>query len=152
MNIVKHKLGGGGNTFRGGTAILSESLKHEAKGIRTELILEEVPGENPIGLRWRGPQQRDGVPLDIRDPENRISLRGCGGKEGDAHTVSSQTSCNQLSLAIIRLPPPPSVVVDQSTPVPSFHNPTSLRGFELEGVAAGAVAPPVEGHDDEAVL
>lgn len=33
-----------------------------------------------------------------------------------------------------------------------FHNPTSLWGFEVKGMAAGAVAPPVEGHDDEAVL
>lgn len=29
---------------------------------------------------------------------------------------------------------------------------TSLRGSEVDGVAAGAVPPPVEGHDDEAVL
>lgn len=33
-----------------------------------------------------------------------------------------------------------------------FHNPTSLWGFEVDGMAAGPVAPPVEGHDDEAVL
>lgn len=33
-----------------------------------------------------------------------------------------------------------------------FHNPTSLWGFEVDGMAARAVAPPVEGHDDEAVL
>lgn len=29
---------------------------------------------------------------------------------------------------------------------------TSLWGFEVVGMAAWAVAPPVEGHDDEAVL
>lgn len=29
---------------------------------------------------------------------------------------------------------------------------TSLRGFEVDGMAAGAVAPTVEGHDDKAVL
>lgn len=33
-----------------------------------------------------------------------------------------------------------------------FHNPTSLWGFEVDGMAARAVAPPVKGHDDEAVL
>lgn len=33
-----------------------------------------------------------------------------------------------------------------------LHNPTSLWGFEVDRVAAGAIAPPVEGHDDEAVL
>lgn len=33
-----------------------------------------------------------------------------------------------------------------------LDNPTSLWGFEVERVAAGAVAPPVEGHDHEAVL
>lgn len=33
-----------------------------------------------------------------------------------------------------------------------LYNPTSLWGFEVDGMAAGAVAPPVEGHDDEAVL
>lgn len=33
-----------------------------------------------------------------------------------------------------------------------LHNPTSLWGFEVDGMTAGAVAPPVEGHDDEAVL
>lgn len=33
-----------------------------------------------------------------------------------------------------------------------FHNPTSLWGFEVEGMAAGAVALPIEGHDDEAIL
>ena len=33
-----------------------------------------------------------------------------------------------------------------------FHKPTSLWGFEVDGMAAGSVAPPVEGHDDEAVL
>lgn len=33
-----------------------------------------------------------------------------------------------------------------------FHNPTSLGGFEVDGVAAGPIATPVEGHDDEAVL
>ncbi|TNN78632.1 hypothetical protein EYF80_011227 [Liparis tanakae] len=37
VNAVKHKLGGGKQY------IPSESLKREAKGIRTELILEEVP-------------------------------------------------------------------------------------------------------------
>lgn len=33
-----------------------------------------------------------------------------------------------------------------------FNNPTSLWGFEVDGMTARAVAPPVEGHDDEAVL
>lgn len=33
-----------------------------------------------------------------------------------------------------------------------LYNPTSLGCFEVDSVAAGAVAPPVEGHDDEAVL
>lgn len=33
-----------------------------------------------------------------------------------------------------------------------FHNPTSLWGFEVDRMAAWTVAPPVEGHDDEAVL
>lgn len=33
-----------------------------------------------------------------------------------------------------------------------FHNLTSLWGSEVDGMTAWAVAPPVEGHDDEAVL
>lgn len=33
-----------------------------------------------------------------------------------------------------------------------FHNPTSLWGFEVDGMAARAVTPTVEGHDDEGVL
>lgn len=33
-----------------------------------------------------------------------------------------------------------------------FHNPTSLWGLEVDGMAARAIPPPVEGHDDEAVL
>jgi len=33
-----------------------------------------------------------------------------------------------------------------------FHNPTSLWGFEVDRMAAWTVAPPVEGHDNEAIL
>lgn len=61
-------------------------------GIRTELILQEVPGENPIRLLWRGPDQRDSVPLYIFDPENRIFLRDCGGKEGNTHSKQSNSA------------------------------------------------------------
>lgn len=32
------------------------------------------------------------------------------------------------------------------------HNPTSLWGFEVDRMASWAVAPTVEGHDNEAVL
>lgn len=32
------------------------------------------------------------------------------------------------------------------------HNPTSLWGSEVDRMASWAVAPPVEGHDNEAVL
>lgn len=45
------------------------------------------------------------------------------------------------------------MISDHPSALPCFlESLTSLWGPEVDGVAAGAVAPPVEGHDDEAVL
>lgn len=46
----------------------------------------------------------------------------------------------------------PSVVVNQYVWCCFFHGPTSLWSFEVHRMAAWAVSPPIEGHDNEAVL
>lgn len=115
--------------------------------IRTELILKEVPGKNPIRLQWGGPDQRDGVLLYIFDPKIRIFLRDCGGKDSDTHSKKSN-SATQFPWLLLDFP----FSSCESIHSMFFHNPTSLQGFKVDGMAAWAVAPTVEGHDDEAVL
>lgn len=116
--------------------------------IRTELILEEVPGENPIRLQWWGPDQRDSVLLYICDRESRIFLWDCGGKDGNTHSKKSN-SATQFPWLLLDFP---FSSCESMHSMLFFHNPTSLWGFEVDGMAAGAVAPTVEGHDNEAVL
>lgn len=71
-----------------------------------------------------------------------------GGKKGNTHRKQS-TSATQFPCLLLDFP---FSSCESIRSMLFFHNPTSLRGFEVEGMAAGAVTPPVEGHDDEAVL
>lgn len=88
------------------------------------------------------------MPLYIRDPENRIFLWDCGGKEGKAHSKKSN-SATQFPWLLLDFP---FSCCESIHSMLLFHNPTSLWGFEVDRMAARAVAPPVEGHDDEVVL
>lgn len=86
--------------------------------------------------------------LYICNPENRIFLRDCGGKKGNAHSKQSN-SATQFPWLLLDVP---FSSCESISPMLFFYNPTSLWGFEVDGMAAGSVAPPVEGHDNEAVL
>lgn len=86
--------------------------------------------------------------LHIRSPENRIFLRDCGGKEGNTHSKQSNSATQFPRLLL-------DFLFSSCESIHSmlfFHNPTSLWGFEVDGMAARAVTPTVEGHDDEGVL
>lgn len=86
--------------------------------------------------------------LYICDPENRIFLGDCGCKDRNTHCKKS----NSATLFPQLLLEPPFRSCKSIHSMLFFHNPTSLWGFEVDGMAAWAVAPTVEGHDDEAVL
>lgn len=86
--------------------------------------------------------------LYLCDPENRIFLWDCGSKEGNTHNKQSN-SATQFSWLLLDFPFSSCESIHSML---FFNNPTSLWGFEVDGMTARAVAPPVEGHDDEAVL
>lgn len=116
--------------------------------IRTELIFQEVACENPVRVHWWRPGQRDRVLLYISDPESRIFLRDCGGRGGNTHSKQLY-SATQFPWLLLDFP---FSSCESILSMLVLHNPTSLWGFEVDGMAAGAIAPPVEGHDDETVL
>lgn len=114
------------------------------------MVLKEVANENPIRLQRRLPGQRDSVPLYICDPEIMIFLWDCKGVHKHTHTHSKQSnSATQFTWLLLDFPFSSCESIHSML---FFHNLTSLWGFEVDGMTAWAVAPPVEGHDDEAVL
>ncbi|KAF3855801.1 hypothetical protein F7725_016524 [Dissostichus mawsoni] len=66
--------------------------------------MEHVTGENPIRLRGRGPRQGDGVLLNIRDPENRIFLRDCGGERKYKTNSEPSNSAAQIPWLLLDFP------------------------------------------------
>lgn len=74
---------------------------------------------------------------------------GTVGAKTEIHTVRRRNSATLFPQLLLE---PPFRSCKSIHSMLFFHNPTSLWGFEVDGMAAWAIAPTVEGHDDEAVL
>ena len=104
----------------------------------TQLVLEEVPCENPIGFYRRRPGERDRALLDISAPENGYLVWHC--RRGKTKYYLGQVSlCMDYTLN-------PYIILV------FYVCPTSFRGSEGDRVAAGSVSSPIEHHDNQAVF